>query len=62
MMCYIWLYTSIIVVRGLFDVLRYLLEKRMKKIDSESEYIDNDQLYEHDDEYLHKRQYPIYTR
>ena len=32
MMCYIWLYTSIIVVRGLFDVLSYLLEKRMKKM------------------------------
>jgi hypothetical protein len=63
-MCYIWVYISVLLVHGIYDVLCYLVdmrEKQMKvKIDSNVEYDYSNQSYKHDS--LHKRQYPIYTR
>jgi len=47
-MCYIWVYVSVLVVHGTFDVLRYLVdsrEKRTKKIDSNQECVGLDQFY-----------------
>ena len=61
LLCYIWMYISVFIVHGLFHILRYFVEiheKRMRNFnsefdsDSDSEYIENDQHYENDDEYL----------
>ena len=63
-MCFIWLYVSVLFVHGLFYLLSYLVEmreKRMKmKIDSTTDHENLDQHYEH--VYFHKQQYPIYVR
>jgi hypothetical protein len=48
-MCCVWFYIHVLVVRGFFEVMFYLVEmreERMKrKIESESEYFDLGQLY-----------------
>ena len=65
-MCFIWLYMSVLFVHGMFHVLSYLVEMREKhmknKIYSTPEYEDSlYQPYKYD-EYFHKQQYPIYVR
>lgn len=63
-MCFIWLYISVLFVHVLFYLLYYLVkmrEKHMKlKIDSTADHEYLNQHYEHI--YFRKQQYPIYVR
>lgn len=59
-MCFIWLYISVLFVHGLSYLVK-MREKRMKtKIDSTTDHEYLDQHYEH--VYFRKQQYPIYVR